>query len=60
MKRPNLLPYEDGGNDDISKVMLGEAEICEALKKVPHPNVTKYLGCQVEGRSYHSPLLRKV
>ncbi|KAH6982279.1 hypothetical protein BKA56DRAFT_632339 [Ilyonectria sp. MPI-CAGE-AT-0026] len=29
--------------------LLSEATVCEILKKHPHPNIARYLGCVVEG-----------
>ena len=55
LKRAPLISYDrirDGPQPDwIAKSVLMEAEICEILKKYPHPNIATYLGCQVsDGR----------
>lgn len=53
IKRPRLSSYDrvrDSSNpNQISERVLGEVEVCETLKRRPHPNVTQYLGCQVDG-----------
>ncbi|KAI0550630.1 kinase-like domain-containing protein [Xylaria curta] len=52
-KRPNLLAYQ-GAEDDhdfLPTTILNEAEACELLRKHPHPNIARYLGCVVrDGR----------
>lgn len=50
VKRPNLLSWEpsDTNPESIAELVMQEAEICEILKKHPHPNIAQYLGCLVE------------
>ncbi|KAF1815598.1 hypothetical protein P152DRAFT_446645 [Eremomyces bilateralis CBS 781.70] len=49
VKRPSLLYYGDTkASTDISTLVLREAQICEILAKSPHPNIARYLGCEVE------------
>jgi serine/threonine protein kinase len=49
IKRPTLLYYGDTkASTEISTVLLHEAQICEILKKSPHPSIAKYLGCLVD------------
>ncbi|EHK17969.1 uncharacterized protein TRIVIDRAFT_67189 [Trichoderma virens Gv29-8] len=52
VKRASLLGYGTNvSGDDISRTVLGEARICETLRKNPHPNIAKYHGCiEVDGR----------
>lgn len=55
IKRPGLISYDriyKGPQPDlIARSVLIETQVCEALKKHPHPNIATYLGCQVsEGR----------
>lgn len=51
VKRPQLISYDRISRgprpDSIAEDLLGEARICELLKRHPHPNVATYLGCQV-------------
>lgn len=49
VKHPSLLSYGEIDNVQISDLLLGEAQICEILRKYPHPNVAQYLGCTVQG-----------
>lgn len=72
VKRPSLISYDrirDSTNPhQISDDVLAEVEICEILKRRPHPNIARYLGCQVrEGRitgicfaKYQKTLMRAV
>ena len=51
MKYPDLLSYEDEKDSKTGswkELMLLEVQVCEALKKHPHPNVAVYLGCVKE------------
>ena len=52
IKRPSLLPWDRNTPDsNIAGLVLHEAEICEILRKNPHPNIVAYHGCQVvDGR----------
>jgi serine/threonine protein kinase len=43
VKRPKISDYKD---PDLPQQIQREIEICEALRKTPHPNVALYLGCQ--------------
>jgi hypothetical protein len=49
-KRPSLLTWDplDEDPESIGKLVLQEAQICEILKKHPHPNIVQYFGCTVE------------
>lgn len=48
VKRPSLLDY-NSESDAIRETFLQEAQVCETLlKKVPHVNIARYLGCAVE------------
>ncbi|KAI9753197.1 MAG: hypothetical protein M1815_006315 [Lichina confinis] len=42
--------------DDTANIVLHEAEICEVLRKHPHPNIAPYLGCTVDGEGRISGL----
>ncbi|KAI0183936.1 serine/threonine kinase [Xylaria flabelliformis] len=49
-KRPQLLNY-DGTEEDhdfLPRVVLNEAKACEILRKHPHPNIARYLGCIIK------------
>ncbi|UKZ61447.1 uncharacterized protein TrAtP1_002712 [Trichoderma atroviride] len=50
-KRPLLTSYDryhQGPQPNcIADNVLREAEICELLRKNPHPNIAEYIGCQV-------------
>jgi hypothetical protein len=49
VKRPSLLYYGDTkASSETSTLLLQEARVCEILRKSPHPNIAKYLGCLVE------------
>ncbi|KAG7405730.1 Serine/threonine-protein kinase H1-like protein [Fusarium oxysporum f. sp. raphani] len=52
VKRASLLDYDpDTSQDHICRQVLEEAKVCEILRKNPHPNIAKYLGCvEVDGR----------
>lgn len=51
VKRPSLISYDrfqqgplpNGIADDI----LAEVRICEILQQSPHPNIARYIGCQL-------------
>ncbi len=72
IKRPALISYDRICNStnpyQISDSVLAEVQICETLKQHPHPNIARYLGCQVrEGRiigicfaQYQKNLMEKV
>ncbi|KAI8954509.1 hypothetical protein F4801DRAFT_605430 [Xylaria longipes] len=47
-KRPCLLDYDVKEPDFYPIVMLKEAEVCEILRKHPHPNIARYLGCIIK------------
>ncbi|KAF2234418.1 serine/threonine-protein kinase-like protein [Viridothelium virens] len=50
VKRPSSLSYGDSKTStEISTLVLHEAQICETLRKCPHPNIAQYLGCVVDG-----------
>ncbi|KAF9760963.1 hypothetical protein IL306_004031 [Fusarium sp. DS 682] len=50
LKKPNLISWdaEDEDSTSIADLVLQEAEVCETLKKHPHPNIVRYFGCLVE------------
>ncbi|KAJ4524870.1 hypothetical protein HRR83_000508 [Exophiala dermatitidis] len=49
VKRPSLLAYGDSFvSTEIKTLVLHEVQICETLAQFQHPNIAKYLGCQVE------------
>ena len=49
IKEPSLLEYGDTPVSlQISAQTLQEVKVCELLRKHPHPNVARYLGCVVE------------
>ncbi|TLS20426.1 uncharacterized protein PpBr36_11372 [Pyricularia pennisetigena] len=49
VKRPDLMA---AGSVDLASLVLRELNVCETLKKHPHPNVATYHGCLVsEGLS---------
>jgi len=49
VKRSSLLHYGDSlASTSTSKLVLQEAQICEFLTQFPHPNIARYLGCEVE------------
>lgn len=51
VKKPCLTSYDrilKGPNPNaIADALLEEAQVCELLKRNPHPNIAAYLGCQV-------------
>lgn len=50
VKKPRLSPWdpEDHDHGHIAALVMQEAEICETLRKNPHPNVAQYHGCVVD------------
>ncbi|KAJ2894094.1 uncharacterized protein MKZ38_007933 [Zalerion maritima] len=55
VKRPRLISYDrirrGSRPNHIADSVLMEVEVCEILKRHPHPNIATYLGCQVsDGR----------
>ncbi|KAI0410603.1 serine/threonine kinase [Xylaria grammica] len=49
VKRPSILAYGDIPDSyKLSDQVLSEVEVCETLRKNPHPNIVQYLGCNVE------------
>jgi hypothetical protein len=48
VKRPSLISWDPKDSGSIAALVLQEAEVCEILKKHPHPSVAKYHGCLVE------------
>src|SRR6266566_2121582 len=72
VKKPRLISYDrirQGPRPNhIADSFLAEAEVCEVLKRHPHPNIATYLGCQVsDGRiigicfaKYHRTLMQTV
>src|SRR5271170_5114798 len=50
IKRLKLLRYKSDAKIEqhIFSIMMREIQICEILKKNPHPNVTEYLRCVIE------------
>ncbi|KXH28617.1 serine/threonine-protein kinase [Colletotrichum nymphaeae SA-01] len=51
IKTPSLLSYDQIHNgpqpNQIADDVLNEVRICELLRESPHPNLAKYIGCQV-------------
>ncbi|KAJ5135137.1 uncharacterized protein N7515_004415 [Penicillium bovifimosum] len=51
VKKPQLISYDRISQgprpDSIAEDLLKEARFYELLKQRPHPNIAKYLGCQV-------------
>lgn len=47
LKQPSLISWDakDPNPTSIADLVLQEAEICETLKKHPHPNIVRYFGC---------------
>ncbi|KAF2800191.1 serine/threonine-protein kinase-like protein [Melanomma pulvis-pyrius CBS 109.77] len=52
IKRPALIHYGDTeASTNIGCLLSNEAEVCEILRKSPHPNIAHYYGCIVhDGR----------
>ncbi|KAJ0162185.1 hypothetical protein CTA2_4967 [Colletotrichum tanaceti] len=55
VKKPSLISYDriHGGplENSIADDVLAEVRVCELLRQNPHPNIARYLGCQVlDGR----------
>ncbi|KAI0117924.1 kinase-like domain-containing protein [Nemania sp. FL0031] len=49
IKRQNLINYEAGPNaHKYGEPILTEIKACEVLRKHPHPNIVRYLGCVVK------------
>ncbi|KAI1119886.1 kinase-like domain-containing protein [Nemania abortiva] len=49
LKQKRLICYEDGPYaHEYGDTILAEAEACEVLRKLPHPNIVQYLGCVVK------------
>lgn len=50
VKEPNLIRYGDSTtlSGMISGQILHQVSVCEMLKRRPHPNIARYLGCIVE------------
>ncbi|KAK3294256.1 kinase-like domain-containing protein [Chaetomium fimeti] len=48
VKRPRLLAWDSEHHGNIAALVLQEAEVCEILKKHPHPNLAQYHGCLVD------------
>jgi len=50
VKRPNLFSYypvNDTNKKRIADEILQEVQVFERLRRHPHPNIAKYLGCEV-------------
>ncbi|KAF5547502.1 hypothetical protein FNAPI_8531 [Fusarium napiforme] len=47
LKQPSLISWDvkDPNPTSIADLVLQKAEICETLKKHPHPNIVRYFGC---------------
>ncbi|KAF5572760.1 hypothetical protein FPANT_12841 [Fusarium pseudoanthophilum] len=47
LEQPSLISWDakDPNPTSIADLVLREAEICETLKKHPHPNIVRYFGC---------------
>ena len=48
IKKPSLMAWQPEDQGYIAALVLQEAEICETLKKHPHPNIAQYHGCLLE------------
>ena len=50
IKRPRLTQWGLHGTNLTwhAEIVLQEAEVCEVLKRNPHPNIAQYYGCLVE------------
>jgi serine/threonine protein kinase len=49
LKTPNLMSYANSRNlTEISSLFMHEAQMCERMKRSPHPNVAKYFGCHLD------------
>ncbi|KAI4863258.1 serine/threonine kinase [Hypoxylon rubiginosum] len=49
VKQPSFLYYDDAvASSELSGLLLNEAEVCETLRRHPHPNIARYLGCIVK------------
>ncbi|TID04937.1 hypothetical protein CH35J_003224 [Colletotrichum higginsianum] len=58
VKKPSLISYDRIHygllEDNIADNVLAEIQVCELLKQNSHPNIARYLGCQVlDGRILH-------
>lgn len=71
VKKPSLASYDrnrESRPNCIADSLLEEVEICEVLRRFPHPSIATYLGCQVaDGRitgicftKYDSTLMKMV
>ena len=47
VKTPSLLEHTRGSTRSL-RLILQEARVCQVLAKYPHPNISKYYGCQVD------------
>lgn len=46
IKQPSLLYYGDSpASLEPGRQVLAEVEVCEVLRRHPHPNIAQYLGC---------------
>ncbi|KAK0101721.1 hypothetical protein ONS95_006876 [Cadophora gregata] len=51
IKTPHLASYTPSNPTEISDRVLREVAVLETLRANPHPNIAKYIGCQVhDGR----------
>lgn len=49
IKQPSLLHYgETAASLNTSEQVLNEVKVCEVLRRCPHPNIARYLGCIVD------------
>lgn len=50
IKRPSLLSWQpsNANPESIGELVLQEAEVCEILKRNPHPNIAQYYGYLIE------------
>ncbi|OJD28590.1 hypothetical protein ACJ73_00031, partial [Blastomyces percursus] len=68
IKHPRLSTYQSSCPKQISEQVLTEVEVCEAIRKDPHPNLAQYHGCKVyDGRitglcftKYNETLMERV
>lgn len=48
IKRPQVWSYDANFPNFIPQQILREVEVCEIIRKHPHPNIAQYHGCEVQ------------
>ena len=48
VKKARLISWDPEDSGSIAALVLHEAEVCEILRKHPHPNLAQYHGCLVD------------